>query len=137
MKLTQNRPASRIAGQVVDDLAGQTRIIGGSSETEVTEFAAIPVGAPSPPNAVSTVTPVGRRASTRRYSDPVILLGATVTPKPYPSTRSIFFAVVVNGGSRSADSVSGSALGCTRVKAQPSTRHRHDDPEQHGLGLAH
>jgi hypothetical protein len=61
---------------VVDDLAGQTRIIGGSSETDVNEFADIPVGAPSPPNAVSTVTPVGRWASTRRYSAAVILLSS-------------------------------------------------------------
>src|ERR1700733_12200804 len=76
MKLTQNRPASRIAGQVVDDLAGQTRIIGGSSETDANEFAAIPVGIPSSPNAVSTVTPVGRWASTRRYSAAVILLSS-------------------------------------------------------------
>ena len=57
--LMQKRPVSRIAGHVSDVLAGQTRISGGSSETEVTEFADKPTG-PSGVFAVITVTPVGR-----------------------------------------------------------------------------
>ncbi len=44
-------------GHVVDDFAGHTRIIGGSSDTEVTELIAMPVG-PAGPCAVMTVTPV-------------------------------------------------------------------------------
>ena len=48
MMFTQNRPLSRMPGQVVDDLAGQNRISGGSSDTDVTEFAAMPVGPSAP-----------------------------------------------------------------------------------------
>lgn len=42
--LTQSWPAALISGQVADDRAGQRRISGGSSDTDVTEFAAIPAG---------------------------------------------------------------------------------------------
>src|SRR3954469_3501991 len=65
MTLTQNDPASRIFGHVDDDFPGQNRISGGSSETDVTEFAAIPTG-PVAPVAVTTVTPVGRLPRTSR-----------------------------------------------------------------------
>lgn len=67
----QKLPLSLIVGQVLDDLAGQTRTSGGSSDAEVTEFAAIPTG-PFGPKAVTTVTPVGRHAKTRRKSVEVI-----------------------------------------------------------------
>src|SRR5689334_22889093 len=53
-------------GQVVEARAGQKRISGGWRESEVTGFAAIPVGSPSASKAVMTVTPVGRWASTSR-----------------------------------------------------------------------
>ena len=62
---TQKRPLWRILGQVVELFAGQNRISGGSSETEVTEFADIATG-PSAWCAVITVTPVGRCPSTWR-----------------------------------------------------------------------
>ena len=63
--LTQKRPESRISGHVVEVFAGQNRIIGGSSDTDVTELADIPAG-PRGPLAVTTVTPVGRWPSTSR-----------------------------------------------------------------------
>ena len=56
---TQNPPVARISGQVVELAAGQKRSNGGSNDTDVTEFADIPVG-PRAPAAVTTVTPVGR-----------------------------------------------------------------------------
>jgi hypothetical protein len=62
---TQKRSLSLIAGQVVELLAGQKRISGGSSETDVTELADMATG-PSVPLAVMTVTPVGRCPSTSR-----------------------------------------------------------------------
>ena len=61
----QKAPESRSAGHVVDDFAGQNRTIGGSSETDVTELAAMPTG-PSAPWEAITVTPVGRCPSTSR-----------------------------------------------------------------------
>jgi hypothetical protein len=48
MTLMQNPPAVRNRGQVVDDFAGQKRTSGGSSDTDVTEFAAMPLGPSSP-----------------------------------------------------------------------------------------
>src|SRR5579863_4532322 len=59
------RPLSRIDGHVVELFAGQNSTSGGSSETEVTEFADIATG-PSGPLAVTTVTPVGRCPRTLR-----------------------------------------------------------------------
>jgi hypothetical protein len=71
MTLTQNELAARIDGHVVDDLAGHNKIIGGVSDTDVTEFADIPIGELSASKAVRTVTPVGRWPRTRRNSSDV------------------------------------------------------------------
>ena len=49
-------------------LARHHRIRGGSSDTEVTEFAVMPTGSPSGPIAVTTVTPVVKRPKTSRNS---------------------------------------------------------------------
>jgi hypothetical protein len=54
-------------GPLVEVFAGQKRISGGSSERDVTEFAAMPLG-PSAVAEVITVTPVGRCPSTLRKS---------------------------------------------------------------------
>ena len=48
----------RRTGQVVDVCATQTETIGGSSDTDVNEFAVMPIGAPST-SAATAVTPVG------------------------------------------------------------------------------
>src|SRR4051812_48149870 len=52
-------------GQVVEDFAAQNSTRGGSSETAVNEFAAIPTGS-SPSIAVITVMPVAKWPSTAR-----------------------------------------------------------------------
>ena len=51
-------PTARSTGQVVEVLAGQNSTSGGSSDSEVKEFIAIPTG-PSGVGAVITATPVG------------------------------------------------------------------------------
>src|SRR6202789_1926173 len=81
MMLTQKAPTSRMDGQVVDAFAGQKRISGGSSDTDVTELAAIPTG-PRPPCVVITVTPVGRCPSTRLNASPVISIVAVSAEQP-------------------------------------------------------
>src|SRR5262249_56192237 len=55
--------------------AGHSRTIGGASETDVTELAAIPTG-PSGPCAVMTVTPVGRWPRVRRNSSLLNVISA-------------------------------------------------------------
>jgi hypothetical protein len=49
-------------------LARHHRTNGGSSDTEVTEFAVMPTGSPSGPTAVTTVTPVVKRPKMSRSS---------------------------------------------------------------------
>ncbi len=56
-----------------DVLARQTSSRGGLSETEVKEFAVKPIGFPSPSQAVTTVTPVGKAPNASRNA-----LGSTV-----------------------------------------------------------
>jgi hypothetical protein len=55
--LTVNEPALRIRGHVLELCAAQNKMSGGSSDTEVNEFAAMPTGSP-PSIAVMIVTPV-------------------------------------------------------------------------------
>src|SRR3954470_1158074 len=63
--LTQNAPASRIAGHDDDDFPMQKPTSGGSSDTEKKEPIAVPLGPLSPPDAMIT-TPVGKWPSTCR-----------------------------------------------------------------------
>src|SRR5829696_8988350 len=62
---TQNMPASRMVGQLLELLLAPKPTRGGSSETEKKEPTARPAG-PSPPMAVTTVTPVGKWPRTVR-----------------------------------------------------------------------
>src|SRR5581483_7173608 len=62
---TAKWPLSRIAGQVVDVCAMQTRTSGGSRETDVNELAAMPAG-PFGPCPVTIVTPVAKCPRTVR-----------------------------------------------------------------------
>jgi hypothetical protein len=76
MTLMQKRPVARIPGHVSDVRAGQNSINGGSSETDVTEFAAMPSG-PAGPHEVMTVTPVGSLPRTWRKVSEAIRVTAT------------------------------------------------------------
>src|SRR4051794_3949605 len=62
---TANAPDAWIRGHVVELRAAQKSTSGGSSDTDVNEFAAIPTGSPSS-TAVITVTPVAKCPSTAR-----------------------------------------------------------------------
>src|SRR5438477_8812967 len=65
---TQNLPARSMRGHVVLAYAAQNATSGGSSDTDVNEFAARPTGSPpSGSTAVMTVTPVAKWPSTDRY----------------------------------------------------------------------
>ena len=66
---TQKWPARWIRGQVLDVFAAQKSTSGGSSDTEVKEFAAIPTGSPSS-IAVMTVMPVAKCPRTDRKDAP-------------------------------------------------------------------
>jgi hypothetical protein len=57
--LTQNWPVCWINGQVEEDALAQKRMSGGSSETDVNEFTAMPTG-PDEPGDVTTATPVAK-----------------------------------------------------------------------------
>src|ERR1700680_4866229 len=56
---TQNVPAARIFGQLVDDLSGRKATSGGSRDTDVNELTTMPTG-PSRPVAGITGTPVAK-----------------------------------------------------------------------------
>jgi hypothetical protein len=56
---TQNAPASRIIGHVVEPLSGKNPTSGGSSDTDVNEPTTIPAGPEPFAAAVTTQTPVG------------------------------------------------------------------------------
>jgi hypothetical protein len=62
---TQNVPAARIFGQLVDDLSGRKATSGGSRDTDVNELTTIPTG-PDGPVAVMTATPVAKCPRTCR-----------------------------------------------------------------------
>ena len=62
---TMKWPARWMRGQVLDDFAAQNSTSGGSSDTDVNEFAAMPTGS-SPSIAVMTVMPVAKWPSTER-----------------------------------------------------------------------
>jgi hypothetical protein len=54
---------------VADVLATQTRTIGGSSDTDVNDDAAIPTGSP-PTRAHTAVTPLGKHENALRRTSP-------------------------------------------------------------------
>ncbi len=78
MTFTQNDPASRISFQEPDSLPGRKATKGGSSDTEVKEPIAIPIGLPSL-TAVTAVTPVGKCPKTLLNSPGSI--SVTTTPR--------------------------------------------------------
>ncbi len=66
--LTAKRSHRPNDGAESAELARQTRIIGGSSDTEQNELAVKPRGVPSSPHVVTTTTPEGKRAIAARKS---------------------------------------------------------------------
>ena len=64
--LTQKLPTDAIRSQRSDVVIGRNPTSGGSSDTDVNEPMVNPTGSPST-IAVTTVTPVGKWPSTRRY----------------------------------------------------------------------
>jgi hypothetical protein len=63
---TQNVPASRIRGQLVEPLSGKKATSGGLSDTEVKDPTTKPARRPSASVAVTTQTPVGYCPRTQR-----------------------------------------------------------------------
>ena len=62
---TQNAPAARIFGELVNDLSGRKATSGGSRDTDVNELTTMPTG-PDGPIAVITATPVAKCPRTCR-----------------------------------------------------------------------
>ncbi len=65
---TTNAPWLRIASRVRLFRSKQTRMSGGSSDSELTALAVVPTGSPSGPTEVTTVTPVAKWPMARRNS---------------------------------------------------------------------
>src|SRR3954454_8134191 len=72
---TQKKPAASISGQVRDDLPGQNRTSGGSSDSAANDWQAKPIGSPSVTVAM-TVTPVQKCPSACRNARPSITSAA-------------------------------------------------------------
>ena len=79
--LTQKVPAEAIRNQRSDVVIGKNPTSGGSSDTEVNEPMVNPTGSPST-IAVTTVTPVGKWPSTRRYFKGSIDITLDCTARP-------------------------------------------------------
>ena len=58
--LTANAPCAAIASSVTLARSKQTRISGGSRDSELTALAVVPTGSPTGPTEVTTVTPVAK-----------------------------------------------------------------------------
>ena len=93
MTLTQNDPDSRISFQEPESFPGKNATKGGSSETDVNDPIAIPIGL-SLLTAVTAVTPVGKCPKTFRNTPESI--SATATPSLPFANRSVRSSATVS-----------------------------------------
>src|SRR5262249_14400537 len=93
--LTAKHGAAENTGQLAATLAMQTRISGGSSDTEVKEFAVKPRGVPSGCSVVTTVTPVAKAPRAWRKVRASIRDAGMVSILPFRQLRR--FAGIADG----------------------------------------
>lgn len=95
--LTANEAASQNVSQLADALAMQANTSGGSSDTDVKEFAVKPRGVPSSARVATTVTPVTKLPSAQRNSSGSIALSSGMAMTSFmklPLVRLRFFGKV-------------------------------------------